>query len=367
MPKPDKAVFLPSDAILKSHYPSLNGLRGISIIMVVVAHLHLGGNEWMSMLFNGSLGVNIFFVLSGFLITSLCLREQDATGGLRLTKFYTRRVLRIFPIAYLYLLVMLVLNLIFQLSIKWFQFAGAAAYLMNFSYFRSHDFSWFTGHYWSLSVEEQFYILFPIILKINRKVFYYCVLFIVFGLPVVCALQEVFPSINSGLPYFITHYFIKFQSIATGCLLALLVFRKVLDQSWLQTTKVPGNLVALVLIVWLRFDDFYSVKAILTNGIISLLTAYIVVTNIVPSGNVFYRFLNLKWLSFIGVLSYSIYIWQQLFTSGDARLSLYVVSWPFNLVWIIVVPVISYYGFERYFLKLKNKFKVVNATQDSGM
>ncbi|MCO5945731.1 acyltransferase family protein [Mucilaginibacter flavidus] len=90
---PQIKVELVSEAIAEKYYPSLNGLRGISIILVVLSHLHLSDNNVYQACFNGELGVNIFFVLSGFLITSLCLKEQKLTGDLSLKDFYIRRIL----------------------------------------------------------------------------------------------------------------------------------------------------------------------------------------------------------------------------------------------------------------------------------
>ncbi|NNU33630.1 acyltransferase [Mucilaginibacter sp. S1162] len=210
----------------QKHIPSLDGLRGVSIIMVVVSHLTLSSNYFYTMIFNGPLGVNIFFVISGFLITSLCLKEKLLTGTISLKDFYIRRVLRIFPVAYLYIAVVFILDHFFHLQIAWFQYLAALFYIMNFSYFRAHGDTVQLGHYWSLSIEEQFYIIFPFFLKKNYKIFYWAVIFIVIVLPVLCGLQELIQSINHGVFYYFTHYFIKFQSIATGCLLSMLILKK---------------------------------------------------------------------------------------------------------------------------------------------
>ena len=354
--EPESAVIYPSHAINRTYFPSLNGLRGISIILIVVFHLW---PDALGIIFNGALGVNIFFVLSGFLITSLCIKEINITNGLSLKNFYLRRILRIFPVAYLYILVIFLLNIIFQLDVKWIQFAGASLYLANFSYFRSHDFSWFFGHYWSLATEEQFYLIFPVFLKGGKKLFFFAVVFIVFVVPVLCSLQVAYPVLNTGFLYFFTHYFIKFQSIAVGCLFSILTLSKVFDSTYLAKTKIPGNLIAIFFIFYLRFNAFYAIENIYTNLLISIFTAYIIISNLVPANDWINKTLNLKALSFIGVLSYSIYIWQQIFTSNNSHLPKYIVEYPYNLIWIIAIPCISYYFFERYFLLLKKRFKIV--------
>jgi peptidoglycan/LPS O-acetylase OafA/YrhL len=78
----NEPITLVSSAINQTHYPSLNGLRGVSIIIVLMFHLHLSWNDSYFLFFNGPLGVNIFFVISGFLITTLCLKEKSLTGNL---------------------------------------------------------------------------------------------------------------------------------------------------------------------------------------------------------------------------------------------------------------------------------------------
>jgi len=344
-----------SNLLRNNYYYSLNGFRGISIILVIFYHLQLSDNYFYTTIFNGGLGVNIFFVISGFLITSLCLKEKETTGNLSLKSFYIRRFLRIFPLAYLYIGVVFLLNHFYNLNISWIQFAGSALYLMNLSYFRSHDFTYYFSHYWSLSVEEQFYLLFPFVLKINRTVFYYIIICIVVALPLLCTVQQFVPALNSGTIYGFTHYFIKFQSIAVGCLFSLMGNNGSLDRNWLKQTKIAGNISAIALMFLLRFDEFYTLRSLYVNLLISLITGYLIISNIIPANDWIFKLLNNKLLSFIGILSYGIYIWQQLFTGHDPKMPLNI--FPYNVWCLIIIPLLSYYFYERYFLKLKSKFK----------
>ena len=353
-----KALQTISDAVKQNYYPSLNGLRGLSIILVVFGHLHCTG-YYYNLLFNGGLGVNIFFVLSGFLITTICLKEIDRTGKLSLKNFYIRRFLRIFPVAYLYLLVVFILNYFFKLEVPGFQFLGAMFYVMDLNYFREHQYTWVVEHYWSLSVEEQFYIIFPFILQKNVKVFTWSIVFIVAVLPVLCTIQKYYPPLNGGAFYGFTHYLWKFQSIAVGCLCAVLASKKVFDVEWIRSTKIAGNLIAFFLIFYLNYYQPYLLKAVYTDLAIALLTGYIVISNILPAKDFIFRILNTKVLSAIGILSYSIYIWQQIFTTQDSNLPKYMTLFPYNLIWIAVVSSLSYYFYEQYFLRLKSKFSEV--------
>lgn len=364
----NKTDIVLSDAINQKYYPSLNGLRAVSILLVVMSHLNLhSSSATYAILFNGGLGVNIFFVISGFLITTLCLKEKYSTGDISLKSFYIRRILRIFPVAYLYVLVVFILNYVFHLQIAWFQFIGAMFYIMNLNYFRATQFSWFFGHYWSLANEEQFYLVFPYVLKKNSTVFTWVNLFIVFILPLLCLLQYFIPVLNQGVLYGFTHYIIKFQAISIGCLFSIFTFKKKFDKQWLRKYKVIGNLVGLFLIFYLNYDPFYTTKAVFINLLISAITGYIIISNIIPSRDVIFRFFNFKIMSFIGVLSYSIYIWQQIFTSKEPNLPWFLVTFPYNVPFIIVVPLLSYYLYEKHFLKLKGRFtklKGKNATEN---
>ena len=340
-------------------YPSLNGLRGVSILMVVVSHLRFSWNPWYHIVFNGPLGVGMFFVISGFLITTLCLKEIRQEGRLSLRAFYIRRGLRILPVAYLYIFIVFLLDKLFHLHLPYFQYLAALFYMMNFSYFIRNGSTVEMGHFWSLATEEQFYIIFPFVLKKSRKLFGYCVGFIVLALPLICTLQQIFPAINGGVAYGFTHYLIKFQSIAVGCLLALLAFNNRLDGKWLFAQKFWGNIIAIILIYALQFDPFYTLGAVYSNLVIALLIGYIILTNIIKTNDWVYRVLNSKILKLIGTLSYSIYIWQQIFTFGDDRLPAVFQTFPYNIGFLIVIPCISYYGYERYFLKLKQRFTVL--------
>lgn len=298
-------------------------------------------------------------MLSGFLITTLCLKEKELTSNISLSSFYVRRLLRIFPVAYLYIIVIITLNVVYNLGIPRFQFVGAALYVMNFSYFRSHNFTYVLAHYWTLSIEEQFYLLFPFILKFSRKLFFYTIAFIVFGLPLIYSIQEMCSTINQGLIYYFTHYFIKFQCIAVGCLFALLASNRFFDHEWIIKTKIIGNVLAIFLIFYLNFDDFYSLKTTYINLIISILVGYLIITNLLVSKDWLFRFLNTKIMSFIGILSYSIYIWQMVFTSFDPKLPHIFSKLPYNIPGLIIVPLLSYFFFEKYFLNLKRKFSRV--------
>ena len=138
--------------------PSLDGLRAVSISLVVVGH-------WTELRYHSdvagafaNLGVRIFFIISGYLITTLLLQEYEKSSTIQLREFYVRRAYRILPAAIAFMVPVFV---IFWHELRWYHMAAAALYLANFDF--AHP--WFLGHLWSLSVEEQFYFLWPGVLK----------------------------------------------------------------------------------------------------------------------------------------------------------------------------------------------------------
>jgi peptidoglycan/LPS O-acetylase OafA/YrhL len=141
--------------------PALDGLRGFSIALVVAGHWlepRLVGWERDMAGTAASLGVRIFFVLSGYLITRLLLQERAQKGSIDLRAFYRRRARRILPASTCFMLTAFVL---FRPQLSWGHALAAAFYVTNFD--PGHP--WFLGHLWSLSVEEQFYAIWPAALK----------------------------------------------------------------------------------------------------------------------------------------------------------------------------------------------------------
>jgi peptidoglycan/LPS O-acetylase OafA/YrhL len=143
------------------HLPVLDGLRAVAILLVLWCHIPHetpGYPEWVLRVHEvvgpGGLGVDIFFVLSGFLITRILLDERNR--GVPVRRFLFRRVLRIFPIYYLLLLVMLFVRPSVEL-------AWCAVYLSNLHYILAPQFPRSLGHTWSLCIEEHFYLLWPLV------------------------------------------------------------------------------------------------------------------------------------------------------------------------------------------------------------
>src|SRR5262245_21094061 len=140
--------------------PELDGLRAVAVMSVLLMHGGMPGFHW------GYIGVDLFFVLSGYLITSILLREQLRTGQISLLSFYQRRALRLFP-------ALAVLCIVF-LAYAFFvlrdptqglrEIVVVALYLSNWTRAAGLNFPEWLGHTWSLAIEEQFYLLWPLVL-----------------------------------------------------------------------------------------------------------------------------------------------------------------------------------------------------------
>src|ERR1700744_1941475 len=153
-------------SLAPSYYPFLDGLRAFSIISVLAGHF-LRKSPLLPYV-DGGVGVTLFFLISGFLITTILLKEKVKFGKVSYKNFYIRRSLRILPVAYLFILVLLILNRVFSLNITTSQFLATSFYAKNFQW----PTDWYSAHFWSLSIEEQFYLLMPLALlsNINRYI-----------------------------------------------------------------------------------------------------------------------------------------------------------------------------------------------------
>jgi peptidoglycan/LPS O-acetylase OafA/YrhL len=345
-------------------YPSLNGLRAISIFLVLNLHLGLKNNIFQSFygikwaepfvffIQDGALGVNIFFVISGFLITSLLLKEESNSGTISLSKFYIRRVLRIFPAYYFLLLVYFILqlfNIIYISNSSWLTSLTYTKYLNG-------RLDWYTAHFWSLSLEELFYFFWPFIflsgIKTRKTVAFAVVLLIPF---LRIFIHKYTVAIEDQL-----NIFTKIDSIALGCLFAL--YKDTIINRLSKYWSLAFYSSALVLLFLRYLPDsadkinlgFIFVPLGLSDGsLANLAVAIIMMYSVFGPRGIWFKFLNLKFINYIGILSYSIYLWQQLFISS---LGYWVNNFPQNILCILAMSIFSYNVIEKPFLRLKTKF-----------
>jgi peptidoglycan/LPS O-acetylase OafA/YrhL len=353
--------------------PSLDGFRAISILMVLYGHLWGTRNyptatvgklvQWLGDI--AQLGVLVFFVISGFLITTLLMGERQKTGTISLKQFYWRRVLRIFPAFYALLLALALATLLGWMHLTGRDFAFAMTYMVN--YYPSAP--WQIGHLWSLSIEEQFYLLWPLALLVLReRRALILAIAAIFAAPLLrAAIREYTFHINPHTPLAGMSIFpAMFDYIATGCALALLR-PWLLTRGWyLRLTASRWLLLAVPLVFVINRLDGYTLAMLFGSPILNVCVALLIESCTRHDRTLAGRFLNWKPVAALGVMSYSVYLWQQPFINRHS--DAWVNAFPQNLVFAFVAASLSYFVVERAFLGLRNRFRldVALPTQGSG-
>lgn len=330
--------------------PSLDGLRAVSIGFVVLGHV-LDGTLTSRPLFflaNGDLGVNIFFGISGFLITDLLVKEFDCRGKVDLVHFYLRRAFRIFPAFYCYLGTLLLLGAMGLIKIVPKTWLSAACYLRNYYPPFEGSGDYFTAHAWSLAVEEQFYLLWPpCFALLGRRGAIWLASALIALSPGARVLNYfLLPQLRTDVNYLLHT---RIDALMVGCLAALLVgnpqFDKLLHRAFVW--RLPLLAIPFVLFAspWLhvRYGGTYQLLFGYTLEALAIVLALLWVVN--RPGTVLGRLLNLRIMAHIGVISYSLYLWQQLFTYPHAWWSL-----PATLI----AAETSYRLIERPFLRWRD-------------
>ena len=328
--------------------PTLDGIRAVSIALVLAAHAIGTGALPMNgrvAHIAGDLGVRTFFVLSGFLITTLLMREHRQRGRVSLFEFYVRRAYRIFPAFYSYLLIVGTLALTGAITLLPGDMLAAATYTTNFHAERS----WWTGHLWSLAVEEQFYFVWPllfILLGIARA--WGAALVAIIAAPIVriavwrfapqhgALVDQAFPGV--------------FDALATGCLLALAVphitkserIAQIVSSRWFLPVVLLGFAPCIVTNPWIQ----YGVAMTSAN----LAIAAIIVRCVALPHSKLSRTLERRGFVWVGTLSYSLYLWQQLFLNRHSELWMH--QFPINIGLAFAAATACHYLIEQPFLRL---------------
>jgi len=336
--------------------PSLDGLRAISIGFVLAAHLAGTRGFPVSAALGkvvefGDLGVHVFFVISGFLITRLLLEELERRNEIRLGRFYLRRTLRIFPPYYALILALGIAQMLGWLHLAAHDVARAISYTSNYY----PDRSWFTGHTWSLSVEEQFYLLWPAVIVVAgpRRAIVAAACVVLFGPIVRTASWELMPWSADGIP---NRFETVADAIAAGCVLAGL--REWLHARPLYMRALTSPLFAVVPLAVVGAAAFhehpllyFAVEMSVMNIGAALCLDWCITY---PEGRIG-ALLNARPLVFVGLLSYSIYLWQQPFLNRASAAG--VNAFPANILIAAAAALTSYYAIEQPSLRLRRRIE----------
>ena len=351
------------------YFTRLDSLRFIAFFLVFWSHnfvpcFQKWANEPWRKFFNpffetGINGVHIFFVISGFLITHLLIKEHHISGKVNVGRFYLRRILRIWP---LYYLIMILGLFVLPALSKTFEFCGS--YWMNLTFLNnfnaeqtSHCFSTHVVIAWSVAIEEQFYLVWPLVFSL----FYKRNQLLVF-----CALIILASIISSGY----SSYFSTISNLVylmTGCAGALMYEKHsgFFNRSFFKEKKWLYVMILLLCLTML-FAEHSNQESMIKVLFLPLLYLYLVLYAIINNTS------KHSYLSSLGKYTYGMYFYHPLVSvfvrilfdkSGIAYLDNglnYAVASVIALMVTCIVSILSYNYFEGYFLKLKSRLSVVS-------
>ncbi len=329
--------------------PTLDGWRTVAVLIVIWGHLMPGfyASEAecyaRSLSRFGGFGVDIFFGISGFLITRLLLDEKQRSGRISIAAFYVRRAFRILPPCFLYLAAVAIAV----------GFGTRLELLSSVFFFRNYipnDYgSHATAHLWSLAVEEHFYLLWPALLVfvvLRQKATSRAT--IVAWIAIACALWRIADaqthlteSTLQGLPlHFRTD--LRLDALLWGCFAAFLIddpqkearFRKAFPQ-W----AFFGLLLAGILCI--------ARYSLLTSLWLAMIIPLLLLGTVLHPEWIAGRLLEHSWIRFIGRISYSLYLWQQLFLLDGWEHRLPFQKFPQNLILTFACALVSYRFLEK--------------------
>lgn len=342
----------------------LDGIRGLAALMVLWAHFpQVDGGLLMRyfqqasrLFYAGYLGVDIFFALSGFLITRILLHEKQS-GTLSFSRFYLKRSLRIFPLYYLVILLV-------GLFVSWDNLGWSAAYLSNY-YFSFDHAPNALRHTWSLCVEEHFYLFWPMVISFmslrNSKIF---IAYILPTLAIVSALVALTAS-DEGVMLVNKSTHIRILTLSFGSLLA---FYEPALKTVGNTTIRNLTILGLALLIALSSSHLYNniLLATLNRYIASAGLSIVFLTLMLSltfsnKGQIFMRFFQYRLFTFFGKISYGVYLYHLPIlyyfkvSHMDSLTPISTTMATFLLTLCIVIPVISFYAFEKPILAYKDR------------
>ena len=348
---------------LKGYIPTLDGWRAVAILAVMASHAGhsysaaSGRENLFDRIASGTHGVNLFFAISGLLITSRLLEEWDTNGRVSLKRFYTRRAFRILPPALLYLGVVALLGALGLLPVVWSEFVAATLFFRNYlpAILGPNGAGFFTSHYWSLGVEEHFYLFWPALLLLaGRKR----------ALPVAIAIAvlvaawrhvEAWREImlyNAIQPTYFARSDTRIDSIMWGVVAALALARpevRAFVERYLSTI-VYLALVALYGAIVYR----YGTRPTFWEAAI---VPVLIVGTVLRPRSVLARVLENPVMRWIGRLSYSLYLWEFFFVyyAGVPTTLGVWQKFPVNLIAAVACATASYYLVERPLIRVGHK------------
>jgi peptidoglycan/LPS O-acetylase OafA/YrhL len=344
----------------KSGYlPSLDGWRTVAILSVICFHdsVHRVGFFSTSFLHTyGDFGVDLFFAISGILICSRLLEEERTTGRISLRGFYIRRFFRISPAAWTFLITYLLLAVVRLLPMDYGGVITGFLMVRNFWVHVAGDVprTWYTIHFWSLSVEEQFYLLLPSLLLLgkNRRSVLLASLSFAFVLWVGIVMH--FPSLQVPAVWIRTD--MRLHALLIPAWFAVMLGKQRMKKfatQWLRPWVVLSLFVLAIIFLGSGGNKLLTLRALLA---IPVGFPLIVISTMLHPGSLLTKLLETWPMRFVGRISYSLYLWQQLFFFNDhtpAHWPFAVLqTFPFNYSAAFACALGSYYLIEKPLIRI---------------
>jgi peptidoglycan/LPS O-acetylase OafA/YrhL len=345
---------MPADHERAAYYPTLDGWRAIAILCVIADHVlhgawHAAGAEHtLIQLGLGTHGVNIFFAISGFLITGRLIAERGRTGQESLRDFYRRRVVRLLPAAAAYVAAITLLGLLGLIAVSGTELTAVGLLYRNYlPAILAGGAGLYTSHFWSLCVEEHFYLLWPAVLRWSR-IAVALLLAALGALAVVWWRQHALALDVAAVGHVRPGYFVetgtRLDALLVGACGAL-ALATAPGERLLRRLASPMTWVILAGALFEVMAAYHQRPTIWESVLWTLL---VIGTVVAPAGGLG-RLLEWPALTWLGKRSYSVYLWQQLFTVpvlAGAGLGV-LQRWPLNVLCAVGAAAASYRWMER--------------------
>jgi peptidoglycan/LPS O-acetylase OafA/YrhL len=345
---------------LSGRIPSLDGLRAVAVLLVIFNHLGVPHAP-------EGRGILTFFVLSGFLITWTLLRESERCGSVSIRDFYVRRGLRIFPAFYVLWVLHFTVTWLMQGKLSTSalaDYATAFFYVRNYRRAMSVHPHQYLGHTWALSIEVQFYFMWPWLLSFFQKDLRRLT-YILIALIVAVDLYRtlLFFEFHVSREWLNFAFDCRVDHLLVGCLLAVLLKRGVLQEFWsLVTSRIWISVIVFGLMVAsIVLDAHYGLAYKFGVGFVvdPLLTAVLLVQVIAFARTWIWGWLNWGITRYVGRISYSMFLYQAVTNYWAShifkdRSRFVVVAAAVSMA--VLLGSASYYAIELRFLRLKTKF-----------
>lgn len=350
--------------------PELDGIRGLSVLAVMAWHAVLPYVK------AGNIGVDVFFVLSGFLITTLLLQEWEKNGIISLKNFYIRRALRLFPVLFVVMLLYALYAAFYETPIEaansYKYIAATLFYVANWVQVIFGLHHPVLGHTWSLAVEEQFYILYPLLLigflrlKIN-----YRWLLLSFAIVIVGVFLNRFWIWEGELSYDRAHMSLdtRADALLIGCFVSVLVVNGLIpSKRWMlilvRILSICSVCVLCGIVIGGVSDEIYYKYGV--ASLTAICVGFVILDLMGQPLKLMQWFLQNPPLVWVGRLSYGLYLWHVpvffMLGTNDSWSGLRVQGTRFAAVFLVAA--VSFYFIEQPFLRLKDKYSLSEKTPD---